>query len=101
MCHAILCYSTLDFIHATFAAFVKLSSTHDSLNATSVLRLRVMMSKRVLDTCYTVRYKAHRCFDDQRQNILRREEHMNKGELIDKVAKDAKISKVQASNALN
>src|SRR5215469_6284899 len=27
--------------------------------------------------------------------------HMNKGELIDKIAKDAKISKVQASNALN
>jgi DNA-binding protein HU-beta len=26
---------------------------------------------------------------------------MNKGELIDKIAKDAKISKVQASNALN
>jgi DNA-binding protein HU-beta len=28
-------------------------------------------------------------------------EHMNKGELIDKIAKDAKISKVQASSALN
>jgi DNA-binding protein HU-beta len=27
--------------------------------------------------------------------------HMNKGELIDKIAKDSKISKVQASNALN
>jgi len=26
---------------------------------------------------------------------------MNKGELIDKIAKDSKISKVQASNALN
>ena len=26
---------------------------------------------------------------------------MNKGELIDKIAKDAKVSKVQASNALN
>ena len=26
---------------------------------------------------------------------------MNKGELIDKIAKDAKISKVQAGNALN
>ena len=26
---------------------------------------------------------------------------MNKGELIDKIARDAKISKVQASNALN
>ena len=26
---------------------------------------------------------------------------MNKGELIDKIAKDAKISKVQASNSLN
>ena len=26
---------------------------------------------------------------------------MNKGELIDKIAKDAKISKVQASSALN
>ena len=26
---------------------------------------------------------------------------MNKGELVDKIAKDAKISKVQSSNALN
>ena len=26
---------------------------------------------------------------------------MNKGEMIDKIAKDAKISKVQAGNALN
>jgi DNA-binding protein HU-beta len=26
---------------------------------------------------------------------------MNKGELIDKIAKDAKVSKVQATNALN
>jgi len=33
-------------------------------------------------------------------NSLRRK-HMNKGKLIDKIAMDAKISKVQASNALN
>ena len=32
---------------------------------------------------------------------IRKEADMNKGELIDKIAKDAKISKVQAGNALN
>src|SRR5438128_4326714 len=36
-----------------------------------------------------------------RRKFEQRRKHMNKGELIDKIAKDSKISKVQASNALN
>src|SRR5437588_7302543 len=36
-----------------------------------------------------------------RRKVRMRRKQMNKGELIDKIAKDSKISKVQASNALN
>jgi DNA-binding protein HU-beta len=64
------------------------------------VRLRVDDVKTHVDTLYSVRYKAHRCLHGNRQKI-EEGEHMNKGELIDKIAKDAKISKVQASNALN
>src|SRR5688572_1006915 len=34
-------------------------------------------------------------------SVHRGGKHMNKGELIDKIANDSKISKVQAGNALN
>src|SRR5581483_12381797 len=52
-----------------------------------------------LTCCAGKGYKAQRCC--RRTKDFPRREHMNKGELIDKIAKDAKISKVQASNALN
>jgi DNA-binding protein HU-beta len=60
-----------------------------------------MLFKRMLDTLCSVRYKAHRRCDDLSGDKSEEAEQMNKGELIDKIAKDAKISKVQASNALN
>src|SRR5262249_2913865 len=44
------------------AVFVKLSSSRNSLNPASVVRLHVTMLKRMLDTSYTVGYKAHRRF---------------------------------------
>jgi DNA-binding protein HU-beta len=60
--------------------------------------------KRQLDTAWTLRYKPQRLLQDINDTDLKerwREHTMNKGELIDKIAKDAKVSKVQASNALN
>jgi len=64
------------------------------------VHFRVPSFEQLLDTAYGVRYKAHRLVVyDKRSNL--RGGAMNKGELIDKIAKDAKISKVQASNALN
>src|SRR5207244_7612379 len=40
--------------------FVKLSSKRRSLNPTSAVHFRVPQSEQLLDTAYTVRYKAHR-----------------------------------------
>jgi len=64
------------------------------------VHFRVLSFEQLLDSAFGVRYKAHRLVVyDKRSNL--RGGAMNKGELIDKIAKDAKISKVQASNALN
>src|SRR5919198_5733031 len=61
--------------------------------------------KHLLDTAYTLRYKPLHSMGNEVQDLFRKTmegaHKMNKGELIDKIAKDAKISKVQASNALN
>jgi DNA-binding protein HU-beta len=64
------------------------------------VHFRVLSFEQLLDTAYGVRYKAHRLVVYDKRSKLRGGA-MNKGELIDKIAKDAKISKVQASNALN
>lgn len=60
------------------------------------------MLKPLLDTAYSVRYKPLRSMQHGRITLSNpKGAQMNKGELIDKIAKDAKVSKVQASNALN